>query len=331
MPERSSVFQVYQCGLEGTIGTQASANKTLTALTIEATPNIEVTMFKPSGYLHPTVGVVGRDWTTASASGPMTYTEIVYPLSSHYTKPLGGTPVIPSGGTNSRYWLIYPKPTVAGTPATFTFETGDANIAERFVGGIFTDFGYTFSRENFEVSGAILGAKYTTGATLTSSPTEVSLIPVEPAQVDVYADAVAGNLGTTKITRLFEGEYSSTGRYGPVWDVNTANVSYATTVDTAPSKTFRFVVEADSTGINYLGHLRGGTTLFMRVLAQGGTIEAGTIRYKFQHDFALRLNQPNALTDRDGVYAVEYSGEIVYDSNLTYAERLHVINSVTSL
>jgi hypothetical protein len=43
MPERASVFQVYQCGLEGTVGTQAAANKTLTSLSIEATPNVEVT------------------------------------------------------------------------------------------------------------------------------------------------------------------------------------------------------------------------------------------------------------------------------------------------
>jgi len=332
MPERATVFQVVQVGSEGTVGTQASANKLLTAMTLDATPNVEVTPFTPSGYLHPTVTVPGRDWTTADASGPATYTEIIYPITSHFTKPAGGTPVIPSGGTNSRYWAIVPGFNAAGTPATFTFEQGDANVAQRFVGGIFTDFGYTFSRENFEISGAVLGQKLTTsGVTLTSSPSALSLVPIQPDQVDVYADTVAGNLGTTKITRLFEGEYSSTGRYGPVWDVNTANVSYATTVDTMPSKTFRFVVEADSTGTNYMGHLRGGTTLYFRVIAQGGTIEAGTIRYKFQHDFAAKLTETGSLSDRDGVYAQEFTGQIVYDSTLTYAERLHLINSITAL
>ncbi len=331
MAELASVFQLVNYGIEGTAGQAGTATKTFAALAATPGINVDVKTYRPTGHLNPTVSVVGKEWSETDFSGPLTYGEAQFLLAGHYAKPSGGTPTIPTGGTNARYWLIGFSDTAAGTTATYTLDQGDATRAHRTVYNVIDAFNYDVSRDEIKVGAHAIGQKVTDNIVMAASPTALALQPVAPTEVTVYLDTASGSLGNTALTRLFSASYKSSGRYKPEWVVGTANASWVAPIDAAPSKSFTAMVEADANGMNLLGHLRGGTTLFVRVQGNGPTIEAGTINYLFRHDMALRLTDVAKWSDQDGVYAIEFTGVPVYDSGWGKAEQFELINTVTAL
>lgn len=157
------------------------------------------------------------------------------------------------------------------------------------------------------------GGSYTIAQTTAgASLTELTQVPISGNHWDFYLDTSAAGLGGTKLTRCFMAGWQINEMYGPVWPGNTSNTSFATHTDLPPSTTFKFMVEADSTGMAYAAsQLRSGDLIFPRIKATGPTLGVST--YLAQLDFAVELKDISELKDQDGVMAVEYTGEIAYD------------------
>jgi acetyl-CoA C-acetyltransferase len=113
--DRASIFQTCNVGVEVTPGTAVTCAKKLTSLSIEPAIKTKVETFRPMGTKYTTLTQQGKEWTEAKVSGLVTYTEIVYALSS-----LLKTAVIttPGGGTNSRLWTFEPSATLADAVKT---------------------------------------------------------------------------------------------------------------------------------------------------------------------------------------------------------------------
>lgn len=330
MAERTSITQLTNWGAEATAtpGTAVVSGKQMTALAVEMGPRVMMDRFRPAGHKYATIVVPGKDFVEARLTGRPTYTEIVYPLSGL----LGvATIATPSGGTASRSWTFAPSSTANDVPNTYTVEVGSSVRAQKFSYGLVTGLTLTFDRETIALSGSMIGAAMTDNATLTGTASAISLIPILAKQMTVYSDTTSGSLGSTTLTRVMSGELSITNKYLPLWVVNAANASWVAHLDVEPQARLRLTVEADANGMAHLTNARAGTTEFIRLKATGDTIEAGTITYSAQFDMAAKVIEISDYKDDAGVYAIDYTFDIVHDSTWTKALSAVFINQLTGL
>jgi hypothetical protein len=328
MAERASVFQQVQVGAEATSGTGVAASKLLQSMDIQPDAQVNVDYFRPQGNKYPTVAALGKDFTTARVVGKPTYTELVYPFSGMF----GAAVITGPNGDGAYTWVFNPASSAADAFKTFTVERGSAVQAEKFTYGLFDSLGMVFDRDRADLSGSMLGQAQTTGVTLTASPTALSLIPILPKQIDVYADATSGGLGTTKIGRLLQGNWSFGGKYSPLWVVDSSQASYIAVVEQTPNARFRMLVEADAAGMAFLATIRAGTTQYVRLKCSGPLI-AGATSNSLTIDMAVKGTNPDAYEDSNGVYAIGLNWTLVHDGAWGTGKALiaTIVNAIAAL
>ncbi|GIV81728.1 MAG: hypothetical protein KatS3mg051_1192 [Anaerolineae bacterium] len=323
MPERASILQGFQLGVETTPGTSVAANKKITAANLTLGPQVDITKFRPTGYKFGSLASLNREWVQGSLSGPLTYTEIVYWLSSLLKS------VTPTG-TTAYTWTFSPSTTAADTVKTFTIEQGSSTRAHKFTYGLVTGLSMSFSRDGCEIDGTIIGQDLSDGITLTSSPSTIALVPVTPPQVAVYlADTQAGLDGASALTRAISVEWSITDRFAPVWVLNQAT-DWAAHVETEPTPRVTLMVQADSTGMGLLTTMRANSKKFVRIEATGGTID-GTTNYSLKIDTACQVTDISDFQDEDGVFAIEWTMDAIHDTTWGKATEVTVVNGISAL
>lgn len=179
-------------------------------------------------------------------------------------------------------------------------------------------------------TGLVGGGSYnivqtTPGAALS----ELVLQPISGDEWDFYIDTTAAGLGGTKLTRCFAAYWTIENVYGVIWPANTSNTSWAAHVDLAPTAQVRFTLEADSAGMAYRTQLQTGDSRFVRIKCTGPTLGAST--YYAAFDFAVKITAISEFRDQDGVYAVEYTADIVHDSTWGKALSFDIRNSISAI
>lgn len=329
MPERSSLNQVVQVGVETTAGTSVAATKRFQSIGIEPSPSVEMDQFRPAGQKFRAITTLGKEWTEAGIAGRGSYTEIIYLLSSVLNTGVITTPDA-AGAPTARKWVFSPSSTADDTPKTFTIEHGSAVRAAKFSYGLVSEFGMSFSRDVIEVSGSMLGRAVVDNIVLTASPTVIDLVPIIPTQVSVYVDTTSAALGTTKLTRAISADFNLGSRFGPVWVLDAANTSFVNHIETEPDLTLNLLLQADAQGMGLLEQLRDGATRFVRIEAVGSNI-GGAITYKFTLDMAVKVADTGGFSDADGVFAVEFNFVGVHDGTWGKAIEVSVVNELTAL
>lgn len=318
MPERASIFQGVQVGVETTSGTAVPANKRLTGLSIEPGVRAEVETYRPAGGKFPTVTVIGKEWIEAKIRGPITYTEICYLLSG-----LLGTATIT--GTTAKTWTFPLASFAADNPKTYTVEQGSAERAHRFAYGLVTGLNMKFDRSKVEVDGTMMGHALTDGITLTASPADVPLIPIAPSHITAkIADTQGGLTAATNLTRLIALELALTGRFAPVWVLN-GSTTFPAHVEVEPKLELKMLVAADVEGMGLLTTMRGNATKFVRIAANGGG------NYNMQIDGAFKVTDVDDFSDEDGLFAVRWTMTGVHDGTWAKALAVTVGNEMASL
>ena len=185
------------------------------------------------------------------------------------------------------------------------------------------------------------GSVTTAGAALTGNPTaapaaplpSTSLTPVLASQVDVFVDPTFAALGTTRQSRIFKVDPNIGSRYKPVWPLDSSKPSWAAHVEAANTATCNFTASYDQQGAAFLGQLRVGSTVFMRVRALGQAIYNGaiTVNHSLTIDMAVKIKQADAFSDTDGVFAIGYGTDIVYDGGWGKALHVEVVSSLAAL
>lgn len=327
MAERASVFQQVQIGVESTSGTSVAANRLLQSMDIMPTAQVGVDIYRPQGNKFPTVAVAGQDMTAGRVTGKPTYSELIYPFSS-----LFGAATITGPNGDGAYTHVYnPASAAADAFKSFTVERGSSVGAEKWTFGLFAGFGMTFNRQTADLTGAMLGQAIASGITMTATPTAIPLIPVSPKDISIYADTTSAGLGTTKLTRVLNGNFAfGQNKYNPLWVVDQAQASFVSVVENTPAATFSILVQADTAGMGFLANVRAGDTRFVRILATGPLI-AGATNYKLQIDMAAKFGTPREFTDSNGVYAIEYPWNLVHDGTWGKALVVTLINTQATL
>jgi len=329
MAERTSITQITQVGVETTPGVGVAANKLLQALSIEPAIKADIKTFKPLGAKYTAIAALGKEWVEARITGDVAcYNHLVYLLSGvmAYAAP------VQQGGTTAYLWTFTPAQNAEDTIKTFTVEQGSSVRAGKFTYGLVTEFGLRFDRETIEVSGSMLGQAYQDGISMTASPTAIAVQPILPTALNVYLDTTSANIGTTKLTRALSGEFSISDRFGLLWAIDSAVSGFAAHVEQAPRAQLKLMVEADATGMGPLTAMRAGDKRYIRLKAVGPLI-ASTYYYTFQFDLCGVVSDVSEFSDQDGVYAIEWTFDIAYDSAWSSGRAMQVqlTNTVSAL
>lgn len=326
MAERATLLQTVQVGVETTSGTAVAAGKLLAATNIE--PGIKITNneFRPMGQKFTTIDALGKEWVEAKISGVMTYTDLIYLMGGGiaYAAP------VQQGATTAYKWTATPSQTAVDTIKTFTIECGGAVRAHKYAYGQINNFGYTLDRDKFEVKGSMIGQRITDAITMTASPTAVGLVPILPNQVDIFLDSASAGLGTTRLLRVFSFDFDQGDRYNPVWPIDSAQTSFAATVEVQPKAKVKMLMAADTQGMAMLTNMRVGSTQFLRLQATGALI-ATPYTYLLAHDMCLGVAEVGTFSDKDGIYAIEWTFDVNYDSGWAKSHTLAVTNTLTAL
>jgi hypothetical protein len=326
MAERSGLLQGVQVAVETTAGTAVAANKRLASTSIDPGIKVNVNDFKPMGNKYSTLTAIGKEWVEAKISGQLCYTDWVYLAASglQYTAP------VQQAATTAYKWVNTPGQTAEDTVKTLSVEVGGTVRAHKFAYGLVTGLGYSITREKAEIKGTMIGQRITDGITMTASPTQITLQPVLPTQIDIFADALVANIGTTKLLRVLSIDFENNARADAVWPIDSAQTSFAATVETAPKSTFKLLVEADALGMAILTNLRSSTDIFFRVQATGPMI-ASPYTYLWRHDLCADVTDVSSFSDNNGVYAIEWTFTATYDAGWGKAMTFETTNALTTL
>jgi len=349
MAERASVVEAVQVGLEATLGTLVAANKRLSATTIRLNPMAETDEFAPEGQKDVTLVTEVAEWSEAAIEGRLTYDEFAYLLSAHYGVATSRA-ITDAGGVAVTGAFGYEWTATQSTldvPKTLTIERGSAYRAFRAGGGVVKDLGYTLGRRGGApaITGALIGQRIEDGVTLTAAPTQVVATPVQSPQIDIYLNATAATVGTTKLARSSKVEWARTGKFADYWILDSAKPSWVDAVEAKPDASLTLTVQADASGMGLLTNLRAGSTVFIRVEAKGpqlattaagwkiggGATITGNASFLFRHDIACKVREMAPIEDQDGVIGGAWPMRIVYDATLGYSERLTLVNNTAAL
>lgn len=341
MPERSSVAQVSQIGVEATPGTAVAATRRLGSLSVVPSISAEAEMFRPEGLKFPTVQVLNREWAEVDVEGTPTYEEVIIPLSGAIDTATVSQVMDGATPTGAYEWVFTPDSAAADAPKTFTLERGQDTVqAEQFTHLLFSGFGLEVSRTGVSLSGSGFAKRAASGFDMTNGlETPADLTPIAPGHFSVFlSDTVAG-LATegNRLTRVIGANPSVEDRYNPAWFVNGAEDSFTTWVENPDGVggTFGLTVEADATGMAWLPRMRVGTTHYLRIEAEGPVIyNAGTqldLRHLFQWDMAVKVENAESWSDEDGIYAIPWTLRPVHDATWGKAMTMKVRNTVSAL
>lgn len=329
MPERVTVNQKTQFGLEVTSGTGVAANKQFKSFAVMVAPNETTRNYRMQGVQNDTVNQLATEYTDATVEGWPDYVSDVYLWSS-----LLGAATVTSIGLASDKWVFSPNAADVDTPKTFTVEHGSSVRAGKFTYGTVTDMGDDWTRKDVKLSGCkMIGQLYQDGITLTSSPSLVTSVPVNPLDRQFYLDPTSGALGTTRLTRVFSYSRSITGKYGPIFPSDRSHTDFTALVNLAPKLTIKLGLMADSNGMALLTSLRAGNaTQYLRVQDQGALMPGESNQnYLYQHDIAVAVDKIGELKDDSGVYAYEVDLIAIYDPTWGHTHQLTIQNQLASL
>lgn len=348
MAARASVVEHVQIGLETTPGTAVAANKQLSATSIRLIPKAEVDEFGPEGQKDKTLVTEVAEWSEAALEGRLTYEEFGYPLSMFYGVPtaraITDASLVAATGAYGYEWTA--TQTTLDTPKTATIERGSTYRAHRAPYCVAKDLGYSIQRRGGgpSISGALFGQRIEDGVTLTAAPTVINPNPVQAPQVNVYLNATAGAIGTTKLGRSSKVEWKRSGKFKDYWILDTLKTSFTEPVETTPDAMLTLTLEADASGMGLITNLRAGSTVFVRVEAVGpqlattaggwkiggGATITGNASYLFRHDLACKVQDVAPIEDQDGVMGGAWPLRVVYDATLGYSERFTLVNSLAA-
>ncbi len=304
MAIRTAVNQQIQWGLESTAGVNVAASKRVECFDVVMGIDGDIGFYRPVGHKYETEQEQNTEWMAHTWTGNPDYNGLIYPFASAFAKV---SAVAHGASGTAKDWIMTPPITGNATPATFTIEQGDSTYAHKANYFIFNEVGYTFSRKSTTFSAKSFSLPIQRAITLTGSPTVVALAPIPGKHFNLYIDSTSASLGTTQYANALQIQYLMTNIYGTFFPINRANVGFTSHVDLVPQTTLKLRLMADAQGMSLLDNLQAGSTIYVRVNAQGsvidnqqtvtlGTQSSGTftLTYKAQTTAAIAYNATSA-------------------------------------
>lgn len=314
--ERSSLTQLVQIAPEATPGTFATTTHRLQMTMLESQPQLETSTFRPTGQKFKALSILNKEHTQTSISGKGNYDELAFWLAGAASR---GVVTTPPGGVLAQGHTFTPNSFGNNNGATYTIDQSTTEAGDRGHRSLYntvTELSMSFSRDNVDVSGSMMGTDFNEGTAITlgSSPITMPLNPILPGDVSVYVDDDWASLGTTKLDRVVSIDFSLGSLAAPIWTVDNTFGSWVAPIETEPDVSLSMTMEADAQGMQFLDDIRETNTKFIRIHAESlnGEIEAG-INREFIADFAIQITDTGGFSDSSGLFAIEWSMVGVHD------------------
>lgn len=321
MPERATVNQVTNVGVETVPGTAVAANRRLQAAVIELDPDFEFDTFRPEGVKFPTLVAPTQELVGGAVTGRMTYNELAYLLSSYLTS------VAPTGA-GPYTWTWTPATSGDDAPKTLTVERGSSVRAHRAAHVMVNSLGWSVARgEAVELDGDAFGQALQDAITLTAGATALVPVPMLPSHFSLYLDSTAAGIGGTKLTRVKSCDVELGERFAAQFFVDAAQTSFGAYVEGENDSSVSLTLEADAAAMAHLSAIRAGDTRWFRQRAVGPTPN------QFTFDASIKFDEAPTFGDEDGLVTVELNGRIVHDSSAGWNKALTIelINQLAAL
>lgn len=344
MPERSTVNQGIQIGVESTYGVAVTANKKLPAMSIVPSPDLAFEQFRQSGNKFNSISALTQKSTAVDIEdSALTYTECIYPFSSLFGAATITTPAL---STTARQWEFIVNANAADDPVSFTVQRGDGILRELFTGFVVNSLDISFeagAQPTMSGDGFGKAMVHSAGAMDTLAGTQPALIPALITQTSVYMDPVPASptlanidaaFGTTKLSRAFSANTSFGNRYSRVWAIDSAQAGSSVAVVEVPVEfSLELALEADATGWALNNVAESGDARLIRIECVGGIAEdlATDQLYRITMDFYARITGGGGTDERDGVEQITWEMAMMYDATWTRAMRVRVTNLQTAL
>jgi hypothetical protein len=328
MAARADVNIVTQIGTEGTPGTATPANKRLPDIDIEISPEHVKQFFGGAGYKADTIGVMNKNSAMGGFKGPLSYTSLLYVLSSYsnYAAPA-------SVGTGGYGWTFNPAISGEDTYKTYTVERGDSNDAGRAAGAVFNSLDIEITRDTGTISGDVIARAFSFGNTLTATPTTIANTPVSMNDMSVYLDSSSGGLGGTKLTDAFKVSFKGDKKYDEKWVIDAAETSFDDLVSQKMNPTLSIEAEATSQMRTLYNTLKADNVgnYFFRAQAVGNNIGSGA-DYTFRLSAAVQMTKAKELRKGNGdVFAFTFDFKIVADTTWDKMWEIYLINAQSAI
>jgi len=324
---RASVNILTQLGAETTPGTAVPCDKKLPGLTINLSPSNTTKFYRPSGKKYLNTGVLQKVSARGNYKGPLSFTEIIYPLSGY----IGSADPTAIPSTSAKQWDFLPSDTGPESNKSFTWQEGDASAAQQAAYVVFNSVKINLTRDSGEISGTCFSQPIDESATLTASPTDVSQMPVSGNTIDFYIDSTFGGIGGTKMTDPYELDIDLPEKFVEKWPVNSSNASWKEPVEKATEPSGYIILENNAQTRTLIAAMKQNQlpTYYLRFKCTG--IAIGTSAYLLQGDFAIKYEDHEKLQDQGGVYGYKLKFKIVDDSTMGRPYSFRVINTQASL
>lgn len=325
MPEKATVLQVTQLGVETSPGVGGTATKILPSVQWAISPEGQIEEYGGQGAKFGSQAILAKEWNSGQLSGPLDYEQFIYLAAGIYAK------VTPTGAGAAKTWTMTPANRARDPLATYVLEHGDDLRAARTTSNYLTSLKVAWSRAGARVEGTSVGQQLVDGITLTAGATALPQKPVSPADVEFWLDDTSAALGTTKLLRVMAAEFEVADRIGLAWPGNKTVSGFAAGFELKPKLGLKLQLQADSQGMSFLDQARSrGLTRFLRWTFTGPTI-AGSDSYLLRFDFAVHVRTLPAFKNGDGTYDVDVELAVVQDEAWGRAFEVTVVNTVSAL
>jgi hypothetical protein len=320
------VLQVSQIGLESSAGTKAAANRALLGISLGmAREGGGLTPFRPEGYRAPVLTKpTNREFTNVPVDMVGDYRSLTWVLDSLLHKATASQ----QGGTiaYSRTYT-FDANSVPGTQNTYTLERGDSVLASYATYMMFSGFGVTHTREDAVMTATAFAGKRVDGATLTSTPTEISVQPILGSQGSVFLESTLAALsGATALDRVVELEWHMNAAQKPRFSAN-SDASFSEPTLLAPEIGGTMKLWKNSTSMAIRAAAQAGARRWLRLKYYGGVI-ASTYHWTLQITTPIEFTEPGDEADDDDAVAISLGFTSVHDANAGYAAEIVLMNDI---
>lgn len=268
---RESKNIVVQLGREEIPGTPAAGQRTLCALDIGLSPELDVKKYRARGKNLTTTSVLNRKWAMGDYSGVVSYNELALILFN-----LIGSAQPAVVGTGGFGWTFNPLSEGRDAPNPFTARIGDVEAAQVFAFMQAKSLELTATREEVQMNGALVAYAPDNAGALTTMTDEVEAITATgtvtggtytityagqtTAAIAYNATAAAIQAALEALSNLAPGDVFVTG--GPL-PANRVHIRFAGTL--AGTNVAEITISS-------LGLTGGGSYAPSTVLAGGATV-----------------------------------------------------------
>ena len=226
-------------------------------------------------------------------------------------------------GTLTNRWTFITAPFGPDTINTLSIEKGAAGVsnqAKRAAFGFVDGMQIKYTSKEASFNGQICAQAYTDSFTMTTSPTNVSMVPVDFRSTNVYMGT--SHLGVALLDRILEIEFGIQSKATGLMTLNANDPSFSNRIETKPTVSSRFFAEHDTNGQALIAEMRAGATVYTVVENLGPLIETG-FPYRMKWTYAQRITKA-AEADVESAFGHNLDCNLQYVSDLGTALMLEI-------